>query len=120
MRSTGTVARPTPWDTTTARWHDLSASVDRALIVFAARARGEDLLAAPNSDQVKLGLHPWPGPADLAAGAEYTVCMDPRLAKAFYVATGANLIEPRAVRMDTYAEIRRLCEQGAGGAKADD
>ena len=110
---------PTPWDASTARWHDLSASVDRALTLFVARARGGNLLAAPASDKVKLGIYPPPVSSELVAEAEYTVCLDPRLAKAFYVATGSNLTEPRAVRIDTYAEIRRQWAREGNGLPAD-
>jgi len=35
------------------------------------------------------------------------LCADPRLTKAFLVATGHNVIEPRAVRVDVYDESRR-------------
>lgn len=109
---------PMTWDPSTARWSDLAASANRCMVLFDARATGTQLLQAPLSDKVKLGVYPEPDPEALVSEAEYRVAADPRLAKAFLEGSGTNLTAPRAVRVDLYEEMWRWAAVGGGMSQA--
>jgi len=114
---------PGKWDTEHARWHDLKAAMPQRQVLLVGKTSGVELRALLQSkaDGDHFRFRVLGNPELLSRvvserpdeAMEYTICLDPRMMKYYYINTGKNLMDGRAVRVDLFEAVRRVARRGA-------